>query len=214
MKTILSREQKIDFIQQRMKELGLNQRSVALSAGLHEDALRNFFRGKSKNLRSDIYEKLMDVLQPNEEVVLHSHKGEEETTRIPVYDIRASAGGGVVIQEENILYHTTFSLDFLRRVSSSPLEMLSVITVDGDSMQPTLSPEDTVLIDRSQITPKKDGIYVLRYDNSLLVKRLSYDPQRRIVTIISDNDRYPPRDISDLDCLQIIGRVLWLGRRV
>ena len=207
----MDRDETITYLKKRIKERRTNPRRLALDAGLHEDVVRNFFRGNTQNLRLDYYHKLLEVLDGDSKQIAHK---EEETASIPVYDIRASAGNGMVIHDENILYHISFRLDFLHRVSNAPLEKLSVITVDGDSMEPTLSPEDTVLIDRTQTTPKKDGIYVLRYDDSLLVKRLRYDPQRRIVTIISDNDRYPPLDITDLDCLHVIGRVLWLGRRV
>lgn len=138
----------------------------------------------------------------------------EGAVQIPVYDVTASAGNGIVIHDENVKYHATFRLEWLKRVSSAPLNKLAVISVEGDSMQPTLSPEDTVLVDMTQTQPRRDGIYVLRYDDAVLVKRLRYDPQRRMVTIISDNIAYPPLDITDLECLHVIGRVLWLGRRV
>lgn len=135
-------------------------------------------------------------------------------TAIPVYDVRASAGHGNLIVEENVTYHLSFRTDWLRQVSRAPIEKLCVISVDGDSMQPTLSPEDTVLVDLTQVALRKDGIYVLRYDGVVLVKRIQYDPQRRLVRILSDNSLYPPIEITEPDGLAVIGRVIWLGRRV
>lgn len=49
-------------IARRMEQLGLNQRSLALKAGLHEDAVRNILRGKSKHPRIDTMEKIQKVL--------------------------------------------------------------------------------------------------------------------------------------------------------
>ncbi len=49
-------------LQRRMAEAGLNQRSLALRAGLHEDAVRNIFRGKSLHPRHDTLERLADAL--------------------------------------------------------------------------------------------------------------------------------------------------------
>mgnify|MGYP000281697544 CR=1 FL=1 len=196
-------------------ELNGSKRKLATISGVKYHVIVDFYRGKTDIFGFEDLMKINNILEnKNQKTTAKSQNQEKQIASIPVYDIRASAGNGSVIHEENILYHTTFNLEFLKRVSSAQMEMLAVITVDGDSMQPTLSPEDTVLIDRSQITPKRDGIYVLRYDDSLLVKRLRYDPQRGIVTIISDNDLYPPLDITDLECLKIIGRVLWMGRRV
>ncbi len=209
-----TRETLLEMIRRKEDEQGYSLRKIATLSGISYDNMKDFKRGKAHMFRADKLQKLLKVLEDDTPAAALRVHREEETASIPVYDIKASAGNGMVIHEENIIYHLTFQMNFLHRVSNAPLEKLSVITVDGDSMEPTLSPEDTVLIDRTQTTPKKDGIYVLRYDDSLLVKRLRYDPQRRIVTIISDNDRYPPLDITDLDCLHVIGRVLWLGRRV
>ena len=208
----MNRDALISHIKSRMAELGLNQHSLALKAGVHQDAVRDFFRGKTRIFRADIHEKIMAVLDAGSPATIS--KAQVETVYIPVYDVAASAGAGLVIHEENVKYHATFRLEWLKRVSSAPLNKLAIISVEGDSMQPTLSPEDTVLVDMTQTQPRRDGIYVLRYDDAVLVKRLRYDPQRRMVTILSDNPAYPPLDITDLDCLHVIGRVLWLGRRV
>ncbi|MDX2074682.1 MAG: S24 family peptidase [Alphaproteobacteria bacterium] len=197
-----------------MEQLGLNQRSLALKAGLHEDAVRNLFRGKSKSLRSDTYEKIMDVLGVAETARSEVLTPDAGAAYIPAYDVSASAGNGQIITQENVIYHLTFRREWLRRVTNAPLEKLGVIAVEGDSMQPTLSPEDTVLIDMTQLTPKKDGIYVLRYNESVLVKRIQIDPVRRTATILSDNPAYPPINHIMPEEISVIGRVLWIGRRV
>lgn len=138
----------------------------------------------------------------------------EETILVPAYDVALSAGGGALIEQENIRYHLTFRLDWIRRITNAPLEMLAVLDVDGDSMLPTLAPGDSVLIDLTQTYPKRDGIHALRYDGAALIKRVQIDPVRQRASIISDNPAYPP--ITDIDPrdIQVLGRALWIGRRV
>ena len=60
----------------------------------------------------------------------------------------------------------------------------------------------------------RDGIYVLRIDDALVVKRLALHPMRRRVTVQSDNPAYPDWPDCDLDEVNCIGRVIWAGRKI
>ena len=91
---------------------------------------------------------------------------------------------------------------------------MSVITVNGDSMEPFLMSGDTVLVDSTQRLPRQDGIYVIRHDDVVQVKRLTTDPTTGLITISGDNPAYASfTDKSPTD-INIFGRVIWLGRRV
>ena len=82
-------------------------------------------------------------------------------------------------------------------------------------MAPTLNAGDDILVDHADpCDGLRDGIYVLRVDDALLVKRLAIHPFGGRVTVQSDNPNYPDwpdRGLSELDC---IGRVIWAGRRI
>jgi phage repressor protein C with HTH and peptisase S24 domain len=148
---------------------------------------------------------------PTEETcVLHG----EEFRAIPVYDIRAAAGAGAHNHgtEEPITW-TVFRAEWLRRVTRSP-ELLSVLRVTGDSMHPTLHDGDTVLVDRGVRSVGRDAIYILRLGDDVQCKRCSRHPTTGILTIASDNERYPTyTDIRpDSAGLEVIGRVIWTGR--
>ena len=92
---------------------------------------------------------------------------------------------------------------------------LSIIHVLGDSMEPTLSDGDEVLVDASdQGSRLRDGIYVLRADDALVVKRVTLKPGGRKITISSDNSAYPSWDDVDRSEIQVVGRVIWFGRAV
>ena len=82
-------------------------------------------------------------------------------------------------------------------------------------MEPTVSNGDTVLIDTSQrASVREDGIYMLNYDGLLFVKRLRFDPVRRLVRLISDNKAYEPVDDINPDELSVFERVIWLARKL
>ena len=73
---------------------------------------------------------------------------------------------------------------------------------------------DTVLVDFTQRMPKRDGIYVIRYDDSVQVKRISIHPESLLLTVRSDNKDYSTYTDLKPDKLDIVGRVIWLGRRI
>lgn len=101
----------------------------------------------------------------------------------------------------------------LRSVEGTEDSSLSIINVAGDSMEPTLSSGDEVLVDASdQSSRLRDGIYVLRADDALVVKRVTLKPGGRKITISSDNPAYPSWDDVDRSDIQIVGRVIWFGR--
>ena len=51
-------------------------------------------------------------------------------------------------------------------------------------------------------------------DQALLVKRLQMNFASRCVTVISDNSKYAAIKNVKCDAIQVVGRVIWLGRRI
>jgi phage repressor protein C with HTH and peptisase S24 domain len=129
--------------------------------------------------------------------------------------VRASAGPGAIPDGESTRPYFAFDDRWLRRLTSASAGQLSVIRVEGDSMAPTLADGDDILIDRNDANDRlRDGVYVLRVDDALVVKRLALHPIARRVTVQSDNPAYsdwPDCDLKDVHC---IGRVIWAGRKV
>ncbi len=87
-----------------------------------------------------------------------------------------------------------------------------MIRVAGDSMEPTLSNADLVLVDRSVQRIGRDGLYIIAVEEDLLVKRCQIDLETRAVIVISDNPAYETIRVTDRDRLDVLGRVVWLGR--
>ncbi len=134
---------------------------------------------------------------------------------VPRLDVVASAGPGAVPGEERAQSHVGFDRKWLRRLGAGDGSQVSMIRVVGDSMAPALVDGDEILVDRSDAASRlRDGIYVLRRDDSLMVKRLSPDPSARRVAIVSDNANYPSWPGCDLSSIDIVGRVVWCGRKL
>jgi phage repressor protein C with HTH and peptisase S24 domain len=82
-------------------------------------------------------------------------------------------------------------------------------------MLPTLGEGDDILVDRGDAAERlRDGIYVVRFDEALLVKRLALNPATRRISIRSDNPAYPAWEDCDPADIVVIGRVIWAGRRL
>lgn len=133
---------------------------------------------------------------------------------VPRLALGASAGPGALDQDEAAAGALAFDARWLRALGGR-VEMLSIIRVDGESMLPTLSDGDDIMVDRSDGAARlRDGIYVLRMDDALIVKRLALTPRRGRVAIRSDNPLYPTFEDVDPQEVAIVGRVIWAGRRV
>jgi len=143
-----------------------------------------------------------------------------ETARdalVPVrrLEIGASAGAGSLAGDERARAHIAFDAAWLRRIASGSADRLAVIRVEGDSMAPTLADGDDILVDRDDASARlRDGIYVLRIEDVLVVKRLSLNPAARTLSIRSDNPAYPHWPDCDAAAVDVIGRVVWAGRRI
>lgn len=133
---------------------------------------------------------------------------------IPRLAIGASAGPGALPGAEAVDAEFHVENGWLRRLSANPANV-SAIRVEGDSMMPTLADGDDIFVDRGDAAERlRDGIYVLRIDDALNVKRLAVNPAGRTVTIRSDNPAYPSWPDVPLARVDVIGRVIWVGRKV
>lgn len=134
---------------------------------------------------------------------------------VPRLEVGAAAGHGVVNELETPQACIGFEPFLLRQITSAPAEMLSIIQVRGDSMSPTLSDGEDIMVDRSPSAVRlSDGVYVLRRDDLLSVKRIAVHPGTRQLTISSDNSAYPTWHGCEPAVVDVVGRVIWAARRI
>jgi phage repressor protein C with HTH and peptisase S24 domain len=140
--------------------------------------------------------------------------GRSATVAVPRLALGASAGAGTLDGDERAAGSFGFDRAWLRALGVN-VDMLSIIRVDGESMAPTLDDGDDIMVDRGdRVDRLRDGVYVLRLDGTLMVKRIALGPLRGHLSVLSDNAHYP--DWRDIDprLVEIVGRVIWTGRRL
>src|SRR6476620_9807022 len=93
------------------------------------------------------------------------------------HPVLVSAGPGSLVGEE--IGKPSFGFDerWLKALTASAPANLSIVRVEGDSMAPTLNAGDDILVDLGDAGERlRDGIYVRRIDDALVVKRLALNP--------------------------------------
>lgn len=137
----------------------------------------------------------------------------ENLVYIPKFDVRAAAGAGAYIDTEQVEYIVAFDQMLLRRMLGYSSKTIHAISASGDSMAPFINDSDLLLVDHAKNIPQ-DGVYVLRIDDTLIVKRIQCLPNNRL-KIMSDNPIYQPYEVDlTTDNVQVIGKVVWQGRHV
>ncbi|WP_435203747.1 S24 family peptidase [Qipengyuania sp. 902] len=207
------REELDRLIQQRR----IGYSSISRMIGRNSSYIQQFIkRGSPRKLDDDDRRTLASFFGVDEQVLGGPPAPMRDgLIEIPVLNVDASAGFGAIAESETA--HTRFGFDerWLGRLTRAKSASLSIIHVLGDSMEPTLSDGDEVLVDASdQGSRLRDGIYVLRADDALVVKRVTLKPGGRKITISSDNSAYPSWDDVDRSEIQVVGRVIWFGRAV
>jgi len=206
-----------DELDRLIQQRRLGYSSISRMIGRNSSYIQQFIkRGSPRKLDDDDRRTLASFFGVDEQVLGGPPAPiRDGLIEIPVLNVDASAGFGAIAESETA--HTRFGFDerWLARLTRAKSASLSIIHVLGDSMEPTLSDGDEVLVDASdQGSRLRDGIYVLRADDALVVKRVTLKPGGRKITISSDNSAYPSWDDVDRSEIQVVGRVIWFGRAV
>ncbi|HEO98680.1 MAG: LexA family transcriptional regulator [Campylobacterales bacterium] len=120
-------------------------------------------------------------------------------------DIRASAGGGAEVFDEN---YETITIDekVMRNMVGLGNTDLEAINVDGESMEPTLKDGSIVFVDRTQTNINKEGIFIASTTAGLFIKRIRQRADG-MIELISDNRNYSPEVLAP-DEVSIVGKVV------
>lgn len=137
----------------------------------------------------------------------------DDFTLIDSYQVFASAGQGSFVSSEQKSDPVPFRTDWLKKEGLC-VDRLAVIRAKGDSMEPTISDDDVILVNLINGDAPRDGLYVLRMDTSLFVKRLQFDMLGGM-KVISDNPGYDTQILTKEQRaeIEIIGRVVWAGKK-
>lgn len=215
-------------VKARRMELGITQKELGDLVGISQNSITKIENGGNtihiaklasalgvsvawlstgKGDRDDIVENggLDKQFVSSEPDLLHKH-------RIDYYDVRAAAG---LTGFENSDYPEIISSLYLtdegmaQLVGKKSSDGICLVNVPTDSMEPTIRKGDIVFLDTKVNAYSGDGIYAFAIDGALFIKRI----QKMIgggYRMISDNEIYPPEQISDDVCknAQFIGRFI------
>jgi phage repressor protein C with HTH and peptisase S24 domain len=134
---------------------------------------------------------------------------------VPRFNVEAAAGGGSLIESEQIVDTLAFKMDWIRQTLKVAPADLVLISAVGDSMEPRIKSGDLLLINQSDQKIRDHAIYVLNFGGHLVVKRLQTRHDGTVL-IISDNPVYKTEEIApnEASSLRIVGRVVWVGTAV
>ena len=195
-----------DRLRTERERIGLSQVALGTACGVKKNTQLNY----EKNTTSPSAAYLLEAQKKGIDIwyVIEGYKQEEQKNeplsqcKIPLYDLEAAAGHGSVLSQENVTRMCSIDEALLTEHGLTPAQC-AMLTVKGDSMEPTLQDGDTILIDRSQTTP--DGIFLIQMDDTLRVKRVQRAAGGAYI-LISDNTRYreeliPPTALNTINLL-------------
>ncbi|MEH6676165.1 S24 family peptidase [Phenylobacterium sp.] len=216
MKLKLERK-RLNLTQKELGErLGVGQSTVSdLEGGglqswhIHRDALARIF-GKPKSFFEPGTDEVSE--SPPE---IDAAGDMPDSVAIPEYDVRLSAGGGFEVDQESTRrYWPLPRFLVVERLNVSP-NQATVQEVIGDSMEPTLSSGDYVLIDLSDTRIGLPGIFAIWDGDALVCKRVERIPasEPSEVRLKSDNPLHGEYRVPE-ERVRVIGRVRWVTRRM
>lgn len=195
--------------------------NLARMVGVSEGVVRKWKDGKSEPTRDKLEAlskatgvRIEWLVLGTGEVSDKAQGNIAEFALIPGYNVQVSAGNGSIPGNEEPTRRLAFRHRWLKYRGLNEKDLVMVFT-KGDSMEPTIADNNTLMVDTSDTDPQDGGIYVIRNDGHLLVKRTQIAPGQG-VWLISDNKEYDKLlvQFDKTEDLEVIGRVVWIGKDI
>lgn len=165
----------------------------------------------------------------NIDSILSGKNIDKDTISIRLYDVKASAGTGIINYDDNY-FHLQLVLPLFNATTGLSLKdsdiknnRFTFIKVEGDSMAPHINNDDLILVDHSKNTVEHHRqILVFRDTEGQLYMKEVHIPYTNKLSIISYNKAYESWEKEDRDIvlekfggkIDIIGKVIWSGKKV
>lgn len=209
------------------KRLGMTQKDLGERLGVGQSTISDLENGglQSWHVHRDtlakVFGKPRDFFEPGEgesseePEMIDANADAPDSVAIPEYDVRLSAGDGFAVDRESTRrYWSLPRFLVVDRLNVRPSQA-TVQEVIGDSMEPTLSSGDYVLIDLSDQRLGLPGIFAVWDGDALVCKRLERVPgsEPSKVRLKSDNPLHGEYQVDE-ERVRVIGRVRWVTRRM
>lgn len=209
-----------------MKKRGLTSTELARRSDVLTSFIYDVISGKSKNPSTIRLSRIAESLGVS---LTYLVRGEEYSQNNPVQNsenkdfiyIPRITPDEYVNDDKKISSYTNendtyqFSREWIRSHLNTNISNLRIFTINGDSMEPTLLHQDTVILDVSKKKPSPPSIFIIFDGIGLTAKRLEYfsENQSQRIRIISDNQLYSTYECS-ISEVSVIGRVVWFSREI
>ena len=147
------------------------------------------------------------------------HAAEDGTTdvlaarMVQMIEMEAAAGGGAYnLDDAPAKGPVWFRRDWIDSHGMDPTQAV-VISVRGDSMEPTLPAGCKILVDRQRRRRRVGNIYVITTSDGLIVKRMGRGEGGRWL-LVSDNDSPDWPDMPWPNDAVVTGEVKWMAREL
>lgn len=149
--------------------------------------------------------------QEHQPTIVTHIPGDGDIVQIQKLDLSLSMGPGTLIDDWVEWEPVNFDMSFIRSLTRTPPNRLKLVTGIGDSMFPTLSWGDLIMIDTTaRQLARQDGIYWINLFGAAGIKRLRAVGPGRIL-VKSDNADVDDQEVAAED-LRIEGRAIWAAR--
>jgi len=192
-------------------EAGTSLAWLSRALGRNDAYLQQFVkRGTPRRLDEEDRRWLAAYFNVDERALGGTAGGEAAMVAVRRIDAKAHAGAGGLVEDDRNGGEERIDPRVVARLGVSPAT-LTMITAHGDSMEPLIHDGDALFVDMAdRRLSSRPGIFVIRLDGVLLVKRVA-----RIgleVQVTSDNPDTPAIAPVRADRVAVIGRVVRLAR--
>lgn len=192
-------------------EAGTSLAWLSRALGRNDAYLQQFVkRGTPRRLDEQDRRWLAAYFNVDERALGGTAGGDATMVAVRRIDAEAHAGAGGLVEDDRNGGEERIDPRVVARLGVSPAT-LTMITAHGDSMEPLIHDGDALFVDMAdRRLSSRPGVFVLRLDGALLVKRVS-----RIgleVQVTSDNPDTPAIAPVRADRVAVIGRVVRLAR--
>ncbi|WP_152342865.1 S24 family peptidase [Rheinheimera sp. KL1] len=190
--------------------------------GVHKKAKKeNWPSRKHEGVRGPGVEYLVPFFHGTEEPQLKYTADNSEINQfmnefvlIPGYSVQVSAGhGSTAMEGMEPSRFLAYRKKWLKYRGFGEKDLV-IVWAKGDSMEPTIHNNDTLVINTSRKKPLDGQIFVIRFEESLWVKRVQIRANSWV--LISDNALYPPIEIKheEQSNFEIVGQVVNISKDI
>lgn len=192
----------IQRIKKRMRELGLNARKLAKRSSVGKSFVYDILSGKSRNPTSSKLALISKELDTSVSYLIGDNDIDIDTRHYSL---------GYSLLEENpycpkiLLSRSHFDLSIEKD--------LRTFTIPDNSMEPLLYQYSTIILDVKNYQGIPIGIFVIKYHNNYMVRKLQHVIGSNKIKIIAENRDYGVYE-EDINQLHIIGKVEYCLRQI